>query len=550
MKKILSYLTAACLALGFTACEDVPAPYEVNSGTSSDNGNGGGDDGTVEIFATEFDGGATDGFTYSNVSLGTLSYVWSCDASYGYLKASAYAGNACHAAEAWAVSPAINLSDCTKAALSFRHAINKIEDTSLMPAMMTVWVCTDYAGDASTATWTQLNVPTYPDGTSWTFVGSGDMDLTPWCGHDKVYVGLKYTSTDTNAGTWEVDAFKVTGDGTPMSGGDTPDTPVTPTGENLLPNGDFETWTGGTSTPDGWKSASTASSATLSQSTDAHGGTYSVKVGGSTSANKRLGSAELTLKAGTYSLTFFAKAATADGGSVRPGYVPVTDGKAGTYVYGDYTNDLSNSAWTEVNHTFTLAEQATVCIVVMNPKSPGADVLIDDLTLTTSDGGVAGGTDTPQPPVETGSYEKAASIQSGASYLIATLEGGTYKMATAAAASYTYGYLKVKDATAAGDVITTATASEEFVFTAVEGGYTIRDAEGRYLYMTGDFKSFNYSTDDSVEGAVWAVSFNADGTANVRNVLKGKTLQYDPEYTSYGAYDTVTHTLPSLFVKK
>ena len=32
MKKIWSYLTAVLLAFGFTACEDVPAPYEINDG--------------------------------------------------------------------------------------------------------------------------------------------------------------------------------------------------------------------------------------------------------------------------------------------------------------------------------------------------------------------------------------------------------------------------------------------------------------------------------------------------------------------------------------
>ncbi len=45
-----------------------------------------------------------------------------------------------------------------------------------------------------------------------------------------------------------------------------------------LTNGDFETWANGL--PTGWKSASTASTATLEQSTDAHGGSYSCIVKG------------------------------------------------------------------------------------------------------------------------------------------------------------------------------------------------------------------------------------------------------------------------------
>lgn len=63
-------------------------------------------------------------------------------------------------------------------------------------------------------------------------------------------------------------------------------------------NGGFETWADGK--PTNWKTASTAGNATLSQSEDAHSGKYSVKVGGSASANKRLGYKEITLKAGEY----------------------------------------------------------------------------------------------------------------------------------------------------------------------------------------------------------------------------------------------------------
>ena len=165
-------------------------------------------------------------------------------------------------------------------------------------------------------------------------------------------------------------------------GGDTPGGD-TPGGSTLadFANGDFETWADGQ--PTGWKSASTASNATLAQSTDAHGGSYSVKVGGATSGNKRMAYKEMDLEAGTYAVSFYAKAATADGGSVNPGYVPMkADGTVGSYVYGGYVNDLSNIDWTKVDYEFTLASKTTVCLVVMNSKNPGKDVLIDDYTIT------------------------------------------------------------------------------------------------------------------------------------------------------------------------
>lgn len=145
-------------------------------------------------------------------------------------------------------------------------------------------------------------------------------------------------------------------------------------------NGGFETWADGK--PTNWKTASTAGNATLSQSEDAHSGKYSVKVGGSTSANKRLGYKEITLKAGEYKVKFYAKAVTEKGASVRPGIVPVTDGKAGDYIYGEYVNELKNTEWKLVEQTLTISADGTYCFVIMNAKKPGGDVLIDDFTVT------------------------------------------------------------------------------------------------------------------------------------------------------------------------
>lgn len=177
------------------------------------------------------------------------------------------------------------------------------------------------------------------------------------------------------------------------NGGSTP-TPQ-PTGENLLTNGDFEAWTGGL--PDNWKSTSTASNATLSQSNDARGGSYAVLVAKGGTANKRLAYKEIGLKAGTYTFSFYAKSTTTDPSQSQAGYVPVTNGAVGKYVYGGYTT-LSNTSWTQVTTTFTLESEATVCLVMMNPKNnsdyvTSQDILVDDATLTTADGGLADGND-------------------------------------------------------------------------------------------------------------------------------------------------------------
>lgn len=207
-----------------------------------------------------------------------------------------------------------------------------------------------------------LNNVKYTSGTN---VAAGDEVVV--CGKLTNYMG---NTPETVANSAYLVSLKSNGGST---GGD--DT----VGDTSLPNGDFECWVSGA--PNNWKTASTACNATLSQSTDAHSGKYSVKVGGTSTVNKRIGYKELQLKAGTYTMTFYAKAASATGASVRPGYVPVTDGKVGSYVYGDYTNNISNGEWVLVTYEFEIAADGTYCFVIMNSKNPGGDVLIDDFKV-------------------------------------------------------------------------------------------------------------------------------------------------------------------------
>lgn len=151
-----------------------------------------------------------------------------------------------------------------------------------------------------------------------------------------------------------------------------------------LENGGFEEWVSD-SQPTGWKSASTASNAELGKSTEAHGGSFACIVKAPGTANKRLATQEITLAAGSYTFSFYAKSTTADASQTRCGYVPVNaDNGVGSYKYGDYAN-LSNTEWTLVSYDFDLTEETKLCLVVMNPKnssySVSQDILVDDATL-------------------------------------------------------------------------------------------------------------------------------------------------------------------------
>ena len=239
-------------------------------------------------------------------------------------------------------------------------------------------------------------------------------------------------------------------------GNDDNDDPIVPTGDNLVANGDFESWSG--NAPTNWKSTTSASKGSVAQSTDAHGGSYAVQVVGKSGTNNRLAYQELTLKPGTYHIQFYTKAATTDGSSARPGYAPIkADGSMGSYAYGEYVNDLTTTEWTEVNHQFTLTEETKLNLVIMCAGKPGTDILVDDYSLTTSDGGIAGGSEEEEPetPSETSTIAEVIAVGSGAAKVEATIVA-TYDRGflLSDGTGYILTYLGEDKGYVAGDVVT------------------------------------------------------------------------------------------------
>ena len=46
-----------------------------------------------------------------------------------------------------------------------------------------------------------------------------------------------------------------------------------------------------------------------------------------------------------------------------------------------YVNDIA-ADWQQVTYSFTLSAASSVCIVIMNSKTTGTDLLIDDFVIT------------------------------------------------------------------------------------------------------------------------------------------------------------------------
>lgn len=143
---------------------------------------------------------AQGNFTIETVAMpDPLTYVWAHDAQYKCMKASAFLNNTRYETESWLVSPEIDLSGYTNCYLTFEHAGRYFGDIT---KEATAWVSVD-GGD-----WKQLMIEDEGYPSSWNFVSAGEWDLTPYIG-SKVKIGFRYTSSNTAAGTWEVNNVAV-----------------------------------------------------------------------------------------------------------------------------------------------------------------------------------------------------------------------------------------------------------------------------------------------------------------------------------------------------
>lgn len=191
-------------------------PLEGESGS----GNTGGGDQGGETPAPEnallWASFATDmaNFTTENVELGGLDYVWNHDANHKQMKASAYKDDVRYVTESYLVSPVVALTGAEDYYMNFEHTGKFFGN---MSEQATLWVREE--GGA----WAQLTIPTYMTGNDWTFVNSGDIALTAYAGKN-IQIGFRYTSTATDAPTWEVTNVLVA----KGTAGETPEQPEQP----------------------------------------------------------------------------------------------------------------------------------------------------------------------------------------------------------------------------------------------------------------------------------------------------------------------------------
>lgn len=156
--------------------------------------------GPQELLNTTFGDGTLDPWTVETIlKPDVIDAVWTAD-SYGYAKGNSYKDGAL-AADAWLISPVVDLTGCTDATLTFDHVYNKFPSAEFAKEHCTLNVRVE--GETS---WTTLEIPVVTDNTSWTMVNAGIVDLGAFEGK-KIRVGFHYTALDGESGTWEIKNF-------------------------------------------------------------------------------------------------------------------------------------------------------------------------------------------------------------------------------------------------------------------------------------------------------------------------------------------------------
>ena len=164
----------------------------------------------TQSFASEFG-------TYMTYDvLGAQS--WEID--YSTAKMTGYVGGSYYANEDWLISSPVAITGVSDAKMTMSYIgryFNSINDE------VTVWASTDYiwGNDPTTANWTQV-AASLTEGSNWNTFLTAEIPLTQFVGQTVTFA-VKYTSTDSKAGTMEIQSITIE-----EGSGVTPPEPPTP----------------------------------------------------------------------------------------------------------------------------------------------------------------------------------------------------------------------------------------------------------------------------------------------------------------------------------
>ena len=140
------------------------------------------------------------GFTIEDI-VKPIKYVWLNTETSGW-KGSAYTGKA-NATDSYLVSPEIDLTGFTEANFYFKHSVNYARTDKVTDRLGVEVRC-----DGQTTQMGQY--ATWPDGTNWDRLESGNIPLNDFLGK-KIKIAYHYTSTNDIAMTWYIYSMYLNG---------------------------------------------------------------------------------------------------------------------------------------------------------------------------------------------------------------------------------------------------------------------------------------------------------------------------------------------------
>lgn len=202
MKKTFQFLALAFAALCFTACEDVPAPYNIFS-----EGAGQGT-GSHLPYTVTFESSLGDFTTENTVG----DFPWTCQHSCAqitsYIDTDGDGTKENNPATSWLISPAFDLTGVEAAHVSFDYIL-RYANASDLATNYQVLVSKDYTKDAgvAAASWTvlPLDLVQVSDWDTWTNTGNLNIPAA-FCNTVNVTIALRYIA-QAKAATWEVKNF-------------------------------------------------------------------------------------------------------------------------------------------------------------------------------------------------------------------------------------------------------------------------------------------------------------------------------------------------------
>lgn len=187
----------------FSACTFIPeSPYDFPLDDSTEGGaaNGGTTEEGVyinETFASSFG-------VFSTVeTVGNTPWI----IDYKTAKATSYVDGVNKEATSWLISTPVDFTNETEAYVAFEYII-RYSESGKVAKNHQLLISSDYAGDPSKATWTDLPYGAV-EGSDWTTFYKANVAVpTDFLKKSGIVFALRYTAT-TKAGTWEVRNFKV-----------------------------------------------------------------------------------------------------------------------------------------------------------------------------------------------------------------------------------------------------------------------------------------------------------------------------------------------------